>query len=355
MDKYPNSNNVMKNSVLLLSILSLFLFLDSCKAPEREMSYRIVETYRIKSSPESKTHLFVDLPVSYGYQVIGDIIVENAEDYFFEDRDDYRTLHANVRGNGKEKVVTVKYDVTLLRAKTSWSDEPKEKYLSPEEFIDSDDKNIVELANILKVTGNAYQTAKNISRYASKKIKFDYSNDTNGRTPLASEVLKNKKGICRDYVNLTTALLRATGIPAKSVSGLVLNKRKMSSDWSSPAGSHAWVEFRIDGEWYFADPTWGNRYFTYSDGYHLSYGSQPVNLDSRLYQAEMNRSENTGLSLIGAMTAPIKFMAWSEDEHATITPKVDIAKNSLQDKLENNKTHVFEKEKPSVFNQPERE
>ena len=39
-----------------------------------------------------------------------------------------------------------------------------------------------------------------------------------------------------------TALLRAAGIPAKSISGLVLNRLGNSSDWLSPAGCHAWVE-----------------------------------------------------------------------------------------------------------------
>ncbi len=80
----------------------------------------------------------------------------------------------------------------------------------------------------------------------------------------ASDILKSKKGICRDYANLTTALLRAAGIPAKAVNGLVLNDLTEPAEWMSSAqnGSHAWVEFYSDGEWHFADPAWGRIFLT---------------------------------------------------------------------------------------------
>jgi hypothetical protein len=123
-----------------------------------------------------------------------------------------------------------------------------------------------------------------------------------------------------------TALLRAAGIPAKSVSGLVFNRLSNSSDWSSPAGSHAWVEFCVDGEWYFDDPTWGNRYFMNSDGYHLSYGTQIGNINSQEYKNVIHKLEDDGFFIIGAMTAPIKFIAWSDDENTIIVPRVDISK-----------------------------
>lgn len=308
--------------VYFVGLLSFFAF-NSC-SHNKERSYRIIETYRIKSSNGSESRLSVDLPISYGYQTISKINVKNADDYFFEDRDGYKTLHVNMRGNGEEKETTIEYYVTLLNDTCNWTGEPEEKHLLPGEFIDSDNKNIIDLANTLKADGNDFKTAENISRYVTKNIKFDYSPKMNIRTPLASEVLKSKKGVCGDYANLMTALLRASGIPAKEINGLSLKKLKRSSDWSSPAGSHAWVEFCIGKEWYFADPSWGQRYFTHADGYHLSYGSQPVNLDSQAYRENLHRDENKGLALIASMTAPIRFTLWSEDNEASVTPKVSI-------------------------------
>ncbi len=319
--------------ILLVYFLGLLSFLafNSCSHGE-ERSYRVVETYRIKSSNGSTSRLSVDLPISYGYQTVSEINIKNADDYFFEDRDGYKTLHVNVKGNGEEKETIIEYYVTLLNNQCNWTGEPEEKHLLPEEFIDSDNKNIIDLAGTLKADGNDLKTAENISRYVTKNIKFDRSpKKMNERTPLASEVLESKKGVCRDYANLMTALLRASGIPAKDISGLSLNNLKPSSDWSSSGGSHAWVEFCIGKEWYFADPSWGHRYFTHSDGYHLSYGSQPVNLDSQAYRENLNKDENKGLALVGSMTAPIRFTVWSEDSEASVKPKVSI---TVSDKKE---------------------
>jgi|AGTN01.1.fsa_nt_gi Transglutaminase-like enzymes, putative cysteine proteases len=309
-------------SVYFLGFLSFFAF-NSC-SHEKEKSYRVVETYRIKSSNESKSRLSVDLPISYGYQTISEINIKNADESFFEERDGYKTLHVNVKGSSEEEEISIEYFVTLLNDKCNWKGDPEEKHLIPGEFIDSDDKNIIDLAGTLKADGNDFKTAENISRYVTKNIKFDRSPKMNGRTPLASEVLESKKGVCRDYANLMTALLRASGIPAKNISGLSLKNLKRSSDWSSSGGSHAWVEFCIGKEWYFADPSWGHRYFTHSDGYHLSYGSQPVNLDSQAYQENLNKDENKERALIASMTAPIRFTVWSEDNKASVTPKVSI-------------------------------
>ncbi len=172
---------------------------------------------------------------------------------------------------------------------------------------------------------DALKTAKRISNYVSRKIKFDNSTKINQDPLKASEVLQLKKGVCSDYANSMTALLRAAGIPARSVGGLVLNRLGNSSDWSSPAGAHAWVEFYIDGNWYFADPTWGNRYFMNSNGYHLSYGTA-IDIFSQEYKDTIDKIKSEGFHIIGSMTSPIRFTAWSDDENATIVPRVDITK-----------------------------
>lgn len=190
----------------LLCIIIAFLP-SSCSNP-KERTFHIIETYRITSSSDVSSYLSVDLPISYGYQNIGELSVKNAENYFFEDRDDFRTLHASIEGNGEEKTITIEYEVALQNGKCKWEDGTSDQNLVPEEFIDSDNDNIVDIANTLKVDGDTYQTAKNISRYVSKTIKFDYSTQINVTTPLASEVLENKKGVCQDYANLMTAPIK---------------------------------------------------------------------------------------------------------------------------------------------------
>lgn len=313
----------MKRFRLIIFCVIAIIILSSCNNKKDNM-YQITETYRILSTNSNTTYLSVDLPISYGYQSISNIEVLNADHYFFEQKDGYQTLNAHLQGDGEENIIILNYDISLSKGNINWDDNVNSQYLKPSEFIDSDNKNIVASAKSLIVENDDFKTAKNISEYVSNEIQFDYSEKINQDILKASEILDNKKGVCGDYSNLMTALLRAAGIPAKSVGGLVFNQLSNSSDWSSPAGSHAWVEFYTDGKWYFDDPTWGNRYFLNSDGYHLSYGASISNINSQEYKNVIHKLEEDGFFIIGAMTAPIKFIAWSDDENTTIVPRVDI-------------------------------
>lgn len=63
----------------------------------------------------------------------------------------------------------------------------------------------------------------------------------------ASEVLKTKEGVCRDYAILTAALLRAGRIPAKVASGMVYAEGSFYY--------HAWVEYWDGKHWIGLDST----------------------------------------------------------------------------------------------------
>lgn len=307
-----------------LIILIFIIFISSC-THEQVNTYQIIETYKILSPNNKPVYLSIDLPITYGYQSISNLEVLNADDYFLEQNDGYQTLYAQLKGDGGEKTIILEYDITLFKGNINWDNDINNEYLNPSELIDSENEEIIETARALMDESDALKTAKRISNYVSRKIKFDNSTKINQDPLKASEVLQLKKGVCSDYANSMTALLRAAGIPARSVGGLVLNRLGNSSDWSSPAGAHAWVEFYIDGNWYFADPTWGNRYFMNSNGYHLSYGTA-IDIFSQEYKDTIDKIKSEGFHIIGSMTSPIRFTAWSDDENATIVPRVDITK-----------------------------
>lgn len=63
----------------------------------------------------------------------------------------------------------------------------------------------------------------------------------------ATEIVKTKEGVCRDYAILTVTLLRAAGIPAKLVSGLV--------NWDGDFYYHAWAEVWDGSRWLGIDST----------------------------------------------------------------------------------------------------
>lgn len=63
------------------------------------------------------------------------------------------------------------------------------------------------------------------------------------------ETVHAKRGDCSEFSDLFVTLARATGLPARSVSGwVVMSPERMSF--------HAWAEVLIDGHWVSVDPTW---------------------------------------------------------------------------------------------------
>lgn len=67
----------------------------------------------------------------------------------------------------------------------------------------------------------------------------------------ASEVLKTKEGVCRDYAVLTAAILRAAGVPTRLASGLVT--------WDGTFYYHAWCEVWDGARWIGVDSTTADR------------------------------------------------------------------------------------------------
>ena len=62
----------------------------------------------------------------------------------------------------------------------------------------------------------------------------------------ASDVLTFMKGVCQDKTHLALGMMRAVGIPAKYVSGLLTRQ---------PGETHAWLEFlHPEAGWLPADP-----------------------------------------------------------------------------------------------------
>jgi hypothetical protein len=80
---------------------------------------------------------------------------------------------------------------------------------------------------------------------------FQYSLGSGGGT--GAQILAAKKGDCTEYSKGLITLLRAVGIPARQLSGIVL-----ASDTPPSFAYHAWVEVWVDGQgWVPVDPTWG--------------------------------------------------------------------------------------------------
>ena len=118
------------------------------------------------------------------------------------------------------------------------------RYVSSTPYLDCNVAAVKETAD--EVVGdekNAYTACSKIRKWvnANMTTRADI-----GITRAASDVLKSKVGVCRDYAILFAALARGVGVPATVVSGLIYVDEAFYY--------HAWVECYV-GEWIPFDAT----------------------------------------------------------------------------------------------------
>jgi hypothetical protein len=115
--------------------------------------------------------------------------------------------------------------------------------LKPEMLIQSEDPEIIRMAaRIVAGTTDPFIAAHMVLSWVFKNLE---------KTPLVSvpdakEILAHKKGDCNEHAALVTALLRAAGIPARIVAGLVYKDGKFYY--------HAWNEVFLN-RWVSMDAT----------------------------------------------------------------------------------------------------
>ena len=291
----------------------------------QQRTFTITETYKITSTSGSKTYLQVSLPISGGYQDISDIYVKGADDYFYEYFGTWRDLIINVPSVESETIIILSYTAKLFRNAHPWIGPVINADTLPQQFIDSDNEAIIEMAKKLRGKTD-FETAQNIHDFVYDLISWPTGDQINKTQLYASELLESPIGVCGDFAILMTALLRAEGIPARSITGLTISLNRLifhrPHDWGHQGGSHAWVEFYTDGKWHFADPSWG--WFNKNRTEHLSFGTYESNINSYFQLNRINEIEEAGFHVIGAMSAPLRFMVYSTDEHASVIPRGDV-------------------------------
>ena len=91
------------------------------------------------------------------------------------------------------------------------------------------------------------ETVDGVVRWIHANIRYERGNTSVNTT--ADDVLQSRSGVCQDMTHLGLAMLRAHGVPARYVSGLLTRQ---------PGETHAWLEFlHPEQGWLPADPTRG--------------------------------------------------------------------------------------------------
>ena len=322
--KYTKKQLAIQWTALILSCVVLICGIAVMYAlffnPQR--TFTITETFRITSASDSETYLRVSLPMSGGYQEISNLLIEGAYEYSVEYFNGWRDLTVRVPSSDYEAIITISYSARIFSNAQPWAGDVLVEYTLPQQFIDSDNEAIIALAAQLRGS-NDFQTAQNIHDHVNDLIRWPTEDRVNVSQLYASELLESPVGVCGDFAILMVALLRAEGIPARMISGLVLRiPLRSAHDWGHQGGSHAWVEFYANGKWHFADPSWG--WFNRNRTEHLSFGIYNSYIRSDFQQNRFVELEEAGFPLVDGMSAPLRFLVYSTDEYATVIPRGEV-------------------------------
>ncbi|MBX5482369.1 MAG: transglutaminase domain-containing protein [Myxococcaceae bacterium] len=168
-------------------------------------------------------------------------------------------------GKGRTEItITARFPDKESRLSRPVKDPTGGQYLEPTLTVESDDAQIAALAK--KIVGgekDAYAAAKAITFWVYQHMQRDYG----ASADRATDVLRRMKGDCTEHALLATALMRAAGIPARRVDGVVY---VMNEDGVPALYWHEWVQAYV-GEWTDLDPTFNQ---AVADATHLALGEE---------------------------------------------------------------------------------
>jgi len=142
------------------------------------------------------------------------------------------------------------------------------QYTLPSEKVESDSIEIINLAKNKLVTNNFIDTLNTTILWVNDYVEYAKGDEFNKyylQQKSAVETLLNRKGVCDEFANLATALLRAKNIPTKLAIGITYD----GTNW----GNHAWLEVYNEkiNAWIPSDPTFRETGFV--DATHIKMGS----------------------------------------------------------------------------------
>jgi transglutaminase-like putative cysteine protease len=114
------------------------------------------------------------------------------------------------------------------------------------------DETVLAQAAELRGRGAPHEVALAVSDFVRSSV--DYVPGATGVRTGAQDAYDQGSGVCQDLAHLTVAMLRATGLPARYVSGYLHPDPDGAVRQVTEGQSHAWVEWWA-GEWTPWDPT----------------------------------------------------------------------------------------------------
>lgn len=124
---------------------------------------------------------------------------------------------------------------------------------------------VAAMAEPFRSIQDPFEAARELTRHVHESLEYQREVTTVGTT--VDEVLRGRVGVCQDFAHLLIGLCRALGLPARYVSGYIVQRSQRQSQGSQSqsqsfgprrgaGASHAWAEVYTPSHgWRGFDPT----------------------------------------------------------------------------------------------------
>ncbi len=189
------------------------------------------------------------LAVPGGVRAIGDCVAEGME----------RTPMGTVRATWQGSMLSYRVD---YGRESGWEQPPAEE--EGREMRPMDRPAIDAVAEELGLAGQpaavvADRLADHFARHFryTTELRPSRSTDPRATTPLGRFLLSDREGHCEYFASAAVLLFRSAGVPARYVTGYLVNPldREGGVYWVRSRHAHAWVRVWMDGRWEDFDPT----------------------------------------------------------------------------------------------------
>lgn len=223
----------------------------------------------------------IALPPDTAYQQVNYLSIDPRPREVYADPDGNYMARYSLDPGAKVDVVAKLRIHTLNNdqkfATKDWNENELASYLTPNRYWETQHPAIISKAKELKGAEEIFNFVSNNLKYGYDRLKESKIERLGAVTALSNPEL----AICMEYTDLTIALLRAAGIPARELNGYAYTQNEKLRPVSIGGDEksdilHAWVEYydKDKGYWVQIDPTWtsttgGVDYFNKLDNNHL--------------------------------------------------------------------------------------
>ncbi len=195
----------------------------------------LAETWVDAPNKQAGTQRCQSLTADQPFQIISDNYNNQVLHFAFENLPPYGKI-----------IINIEADVSMGATIPALSFKNLDSYLGNEQFIETSDSRLISQAKKL-ASENKLKTIENTFNFVSSTLqKSTYSKTAKG----ALYALLNKRGDCTEFMHLFIALCRINQIPARGVSGYIINRNQRLN----PDELHDWSEIYFEGKWRIADP-----------------------------------------------------------------------------------------------------